>query len=75
MIVFGFFSNISKEFIDTEKGMLIFSLCIDSLNIFSEFYIIHSFAVALQENGLNYALLCLRGKHGWTPFLDIIRKN
>ena len=30
---------------------------------------------ALEENFLNYALLCLKGKYGWAPFLHIIQKK
>ena len=49
------------------------SIVVDTLNIFTEYYLIRSGAHAVGEHWLNFSLLSLRGKHGWIPFGNLIQ--
>jgi len=52
---------------------IISSIIIDFLNIVAEIYIRKCESEALEEDFFTYSLLCLRGLHGWVPYLHIFQ--
>jgi len=79
-VYYEFFSTGTEEEIKDINEMLkksgktiIMSIVVDTLNIFTEYYLIRSGAHAVGEHWLNFSLLSLRGKHGWIPFGNLIQ--